>query len=95
MLSLDYIGALIGSVAFPILLLPSLGLITASFAIGLTNAGVALLNVFWLRDHLDNFNRTLGYVVATIVLLFVLTLSASKITAFAQDHLYFDRIVWL
>ena len=93
-LSLDYIGALVGSVAFPILLLPSLGLITASFAIGLTNAGVALLNLFWLRDHLDNFNRMLGYVVATIVLLFVLTLSASKITGFAQDHLYFDRIVW-
>ncbi len=93
-LSLDYIGALIGSVAFPILLLPSLGLITASFAIGLTNAAVALLNVFWLRNHLDNFTRMLGYVVAIVVLLFVLTLSASKITSFAQDHLYFDRIVY-
>jgi spermidine synthase len=93
-LSLDYIGALIGSVAFPILLLPSLGLITASFAIGLTNAIVALLNVFWLRDHLDNFTRMLAYVVGVIVLLFILTLSASKITSFAQDHLYFDRVVY-
>ncbi|MGB1234580.1 MAG: polyamine aminopropyltransferase [Planktomarina sp.] len=93
-LSLDYIGALIGSVAFPIFLLPSLGLITASFAIGLTNAAVALLTVFWLRDWLDNFTRMLGYVVVVIVLLFVLTLSASRITSFAQDHLYFDRIVW-
>ncbi len=93
-LSLDYIGALIGSVAFPVLLLPSLGLITASFAIGLTNACVALLNVFWLRNHLDNFHRMLAYVTAVIVLLFVLTLSASRITGFAQDHLYFDRIVW-
>jgi spermidine synthase len=93
-LSLDYIGALIGSVAFPILLLPSLGLITASFAIGLINATVALLNVFLLRDHLDAPKRLLGYVIATIVMLFTLTLLASKITAFAQDHLYFDRIVW-
>ncbi|WP_298258655.1 polyamine aminopropyltransferase [uncultured Litoreibacter sp.] len=93
-LSLDYIGALVGSVAFPILLLPSLGLITSSFAIGLTNAVVALLNVFWLRDHLDNFTRMLGYVVGVIVLLFVLTLSASKVTSFAQDHLYFDRVVY-
>ncbi|MFG5384031.1 polyamine aminopropyltransferase [Yoonia sp. R2-816] len=93
-LSLDYIGALVGSVAFPILLLPSLGLITASFAIGLTNAAVALLNIFWLRAYLDNFHRMLGYAIATIVLLFVLTLSASKITGFAQDHLYFDRVVW-
>lgn len=93
-LSLDYIGALVGSVAFPILLLPSLGLITASFAIGLTNAAVALLNVFWLRDHLDNFNRMLGFVIATIALLFGLTLASGKVTAFAQDHLYFDRVVW-
>ncbi|WP_106746199.1 polyamine aminopropyltransferase [Yoonia maritima] len=93
-LSLDYIGALIGSVAFPILLLPSLGLITASFAIGLINSSVALLNVFMLRDHLDAPKRLLGYVVATIVMLFTLTLLASKITAFAQDHLYFDRVVW-
>ena len=93
-LSLDYIGALVGSVAFPMLLLPSLGLITASFAIGLTNAAVALLNVLWLRAYLDNFQRMLGYAIATIILLFVLTLMAGRITGFAQDHLYFDRIVW-
>lgn len=93
-LSLDYIGALIGSVLFPLLLLPSLGLITASFAIGLTNAAVALLSVVWLRDQLDNPKRMFGYAVATIALLFALTLLAGRITGFAQDHLYFDRIVW-
>ncbi|EPX79185.1 polyamine aminopropyltransferase [Litoreibacter arenae] len=93
-LSLDYLGALIGSVAFPILLLPSLGLITASFAIGLINAMVALFSVLWLRDHFDAPNRILAYVVATIVGLVALTLLAGKITAFAQDHLYFDRVVW-
>lgn len=93
-LSLDYIGALLGSVAFPLLLLPSLGLISSSFAIGLTNAAVALLNVIWLWDHLDRPRRMLFFVLSTIVLLFVLTLAAGRITAFAQDHLYFDRVVW-
>ncbi|KIT15138.1 polyamine aminopropyltransferase [Jannaschia aquimarina] len=93
-LSLDYVGGLIGSVAFPLLLLPSLGLITASFAVGLTNALVALLNVFWLREHLDNPGRMLGYVGLTIGALFAFTLGASRITAYAQDHLYFDQIVW-
>jgi len=92
-LSLDYIGALAGSVAFPILLLPSLGLISSSFAIGLTNAMVALLNVFWLRDQLDDFKRMLVVTLGAIVLLFILTLSANRITAFAQDHLYFDQII--
>lgn len=93
-LSLDYIGALAGSVLFPILLLPSLGLITSSFAIGLTNAAVALVSVIWLRDHLDAPKRMLAFTVATIFALFALTLLASRITAFAQDHLYFDQIVW-
>ncbi len=93
-LSLDYIGALGGSVLFPILLLPSLGLISSSFAIGLTNAMVALLSVFCLRDYLDAPRRMLACAIATIVLLFALTLLAGRITAFAQDHLYFDRIIW-
>lgn len=93
-LSLDYIGALGGSVLFPILLLPSLGVITSSFAIGLTNAMVALLTVFWLWDYLSTPRRMVGYALGTIVLLFALTLLAGRITAFAQDHLYFDRIVY-
>lgn len=93
-LSLDYVGALIGSVAFPILLLPSLRLITASFAIGLTNALVALPNVFRLRDHLDDYRWVPVYIYLTIAALFVLTLGASNVMAYTQDHLYFDRVVW-
>ncbi|MEO1308991.1 MAG: polyamine aminopropyltransferase, partial [Pseudomonadota bacterium] len=93
-LSLDYVGALVGSVAFPILLLPSLGLITSSFAIGLVNAAVAAVNVIWLREHLSNPRSAMIAVGATIATLFVLTLSASRITAYAQDHLYFDQVLW-
>ncbi len=93
-LSLDYVGALIGSVAFPLLLLPSLGLITSSFAIGLINISVALLNTLWLREHMQNARRSLILALIALVSLIALTLSAGRITAFAQDHLYFDKIVW-
>ncbi len=93
-MSLDYIGALFGSVAFPLMLLPSLGLITASFAIGLINIAVALLNVIWLRDYLRSPKRTLYIVLGMFGLLLVLTASATRITAYAQQHLYFDQIVW-
>ena len=44
-LSLDYTGALIGSVSFPLLLLPFLGLFRASFLIGLANGIIALINL--------------------------------------------------
>lgn len=93
-MSLDYIGALIGSVAFPLFLLPSLGLITSSFAIGLINIAVALVNVIWLRDHFKNFKIVLWSIGFITLALLVLTFSASRISSFAQQHLYFDQIVW-
>jgi len=93
-LSLDYLGALIGSVAFPLLLLPSLGLITSSFAIGLINIFVAFLNAVWLREHLPNAKRMIGMTLGIFAALVILTLSATRITSFAQHHLYFDQVVW-
>ena len=93
-MSLDYIGALVGSVAFPLLLLPSLGLITASFAIGLINIAVAMVNVIWLREYLEAPKKTMMAVITIFVALVTLTLMAGRITSYAQNHLYFDQIVW-
>ena len=93
-LSLDYLGALVGSVAFPLMLLPTLGLITSSFAIGLINLSVAFLNAIWLRNHVHTPKLLLWMCGGVFVLLTVLTISAGRITAFAQNHLFFDQIVW-
>ncbi len=93
-MSLDYVGALIGAVAFPLFLLPTLGLISSSFAIGLINALVALVNILWLRDRLRSPKKLLLATGAVILTLMLLTLMASRITAYAQSHLYFDQIVW-
>src|SRR6185369_3477717 len=41
-LSLDYAGALLASLAFPLLLVPRLGLIRTSLLMGLANAAVGL-----------------------------------------------------
>ncbi len=93
-LSIDYVGALIGSVAFPLLLLPSLGLVRASFAIGLINIFVAFLNVVYLRKYLKNPNLMMAIVSGIFILLFGLTMYASKLTAVAQQNLYFDQVIW-
>ena len=84
-MSLDYIGALVGSVAFPLFLLPSLGLVRASFAIGLINACVALLAVVFLRDYLRNYNRVLSLAIGSLVILIALTAFSSRLTAFAEQ----------
>jgi spermidine synthase len=49
-LSFDYAGALVGSLAFSLLLVPRLGLVHTSLVCGLLNAGVALLSTYALRD---------------------------------------------
>ncbi len=93
-MSLDYGGALIGSVAFPLLLLPGLGLIRSSFAIGLANILVALVNVIWLRDHVRRPGMMIGLVTGVAIALALLTLLGGWLTAYAQHHLYFDTVVW-
>lgn len=55
-MSFDYLGALIGSVAFPLLLLPSLGLLHTSFVIGLINALVAFSTLLIFRRMIKNFH---------------------------------------
>lgn len=93
-LSLDYIGALFGSVAFPLLLLPELGLVRASFAIGVANVLVALVTLVYLRDRIDRLAPLVMFGIGTLIVLVALTISASRINAFAQQHLYYDDIVW-
>ena len=93
-LSFDYIGALIGSVAFPLLLLPSLGLVRASFAIGLINICVALLTILFMRRHLKHPKAMLAVVLAIAISLTALITLGSRISAAAQQHLYFDQVIW-
>jgi spermidine synthase len=45
-LSLDYVGALVASILFPLVLLPKIGLHRTSLVVGLLNAVVALLATF-------------------------------------------------
>ena len=93
-MSLDYVGALIGSVAFPLLLLPNLGLVRSSFAIGLINIFVALLNVIYLRRYLPDAGRLLKWVIGVLVLLVVLLFLGTRLTSMAQHNLYFDQVIW-
>jgi spermidine synthase len=93
-MSLDYIGALIGSVAFPLMLLPNLGLVRSSFAIGLINILIALLNVIYLRRYLPNPNRLIALVLGVLCLLLLLLFFATRLTSLAQHNLYYDQVIW-
>jgi spermidine synthase len=93
-LSLDYLGALIGSVAFPLFLLPFLGLFRASFVIGFFNAGVALFNVAVFASLLRFPKRYAALAALTCLMLVSVLVTNEQITAFAEGQLYADRIIF-
>ena len=93
-MSLDYVGALIGSVSFPLLLLPSLGLVQSSFAIGLINILIATVNVLVFRAQLTHYRFMLGLCLAILTLLVSFTFLGNQITGYAEKNLYFDQIIY-
>lgn len=93
-MSLDYIGALIGALAFPLFLLPHLGLLRSSFAIGLINILTALINIWFFRHELKSPRIMAGVSLAVLGLLVTFTVYGTQLSSFAEKHLYFDQIIY-
>lgn len=68
-LSIDYLGALVGSLAFPLILLPLLGVTQTAFLTGLLNVAVASLLLWQFRDRLSRrWARGLSWACAGVTL---------------------------
>lgn len=94
-LALDYVGALVASLLFPIFLVPKLGLNRTSLLFGMLNAAVALWAT-WLLEPLIKKNvnalRIKGAIV--IVLLLIAFIKADRLTTLAEDALFTDNIIY-
>lgn len=93
-LSFDYIGGLIGSVAFPLILYPHLGLIRTSFLIGALNIVIAGVIIKNYHQHMKRFNlfNTLFFV---FLILNIGGFVTGNITANGiEDKLYRDPIIY-
>ena len=93
-MSLDYAGGLIGAVAFPLFLLPHLGLLKSSFAIGLVNIITAIINIYFFRKYIKHSNFMLYLSVAVLIMLTAFTFYGTRLSSFAEKHLYFDQIIY-
>ncbi|WP_430886509.1 polyamine aminopropyltransferase [Fusibacter sp. JL216-2] len=93
-LSVDYIGALFGSLAFPLILLPNLGEIRTSFFVGMLNILVALLILMYYKDYIKR-NKTL-MALASVMLVVVLSgvIVGDQIGLKIEDRLYRDKIIY-
>jgi spermidine synthase len=93
-LTFDYLGALAVSVAFPLLLVPQLGLIRTGLLFGLLNALVALWALWLFRFELRAFKTHVLSALSVIAVLFAALLGAERISSFAEDKFYQDKIIF-
>ncbi|HSI54259.1 MAG TPA: polyamine aminopropyltransferase, partial [Ramlibacter sp.] len=93
-LTFDYLGALAVSVAFPLVLVPQLGLVRTGLLFGLMNAGVALWALWLFRHELRRFRAHAVASFATFGLLCAAFAGAQHITSLGEDKFYQDPVVF-
>ena len=92
-LAFDYAGALIGSIAFPLLLLKYTGLIQTAFIIGFVNVFVAGLVLLHYWTDIEKRARVVVTVVLAGGCLAVASAYAGPIGAWLESNLYHHRIL--
>ncbi|MCB9780259.1 MAG: polyamine aminopropyltransferase [Alphaproteobacteria bacterium] len=89
-LALDYVGALLGAVAFPLLALPVLGMARASIVFGLLNLAVAAI----LAAASPTGRRLLWGAGGIGVVLVLALLGSNRWVRHVEDVMYQDTIVY-
>ncbi len=89
----DYIGGLVGSVVFPIILLPRMGFIKTSYIVGILNIVIAAYLFIKYRDKSSN-----ARVISVVIILVFGILAAGFFTvddteAYLERKLYRDKVV--
>jgi spermidine synthase len=93
-LTFDYLGALAASLAFPIILVPRLGLVRSALLFGIVNAMVALWST-WLFADLLGRRRAMRVACAVVLAaLGVAMAGAKRITQLAESQIYADDVIF-
>lgn len=92
-LTFDYLGGLIGSLAFPLLLLPLLGIFETSLVMGLTNLAVVIGNLILFRREIQQFKQTVVLAVSVTVGLTVALVISDPVSGYFEQRVYTDRII--
>lgn len=93
-LSVDYLGALLVSVLFPLLLAPQLGFIRTSLMFGVFNVAVAIWVSIIFKNQIVHYKRYLIMSVVSLVMLIAGFVGAEKLMRFSETKLYGDDIVY-
>src|SRR5262245_33532178 len=94
-LAFDYLGALVASLLFPLLLVPRLGLTRTALVFGMLNAAVGLWGTWLLRPIIPG--GVTGLRIRAILVLAILAAAmsqAERLTRLAEEDIYHDPIVY-
>lgn len=89
----DYIGALLASVLFPLVLIPQLGVMRTSLFFGMINLSIAILLSFLLKRELKSpivkFKAIFSFIILLILFFF-----AEQLLSYAEEKLYGENVVF-
>jgi spermidine synthase len=91
----DYIGALVGGLAFPFLLLPLLGQTRGALLVGMVNAVAgAAVALFLFRTNASRKTALAGGTLAVLAVLAFAFAQSDAFLRYARDELYEDPVVY-
>lgn len=90
----DYVGALLASLLFPLVLVPHLGLVRSSFLFGLLNVLVALLTLQLLRRQVAWARSLQTAAVLALIGLAVGFGCSEKLLAWSEKNAYVDTVIF-
>ncbi len=93
-LSFDYIGALVASIVFPLILLPYFGTVKSGFLIGILNMGIAILNLETFSSYVVHYKKIKVFSYLGILVLMIGFASSFRLVSFLEEFLYQDPVVY-
>jgi len=92
-LTFDYLGALVVALAFPLLLVPHLGLVRTGLFFGLLNVLVAAWALWLFRAELRAWGQHALACALTLAALLAAFAGADQLTTWAEDRFYGEHII--
>ncbi|MDQ1098644.1 MULTISPECIES: polyamine aminopropyltransferase [Chryseobacterium] len=90
----DYIGALLASILFPLVLIPHLGIVKTPLFFGLINISIAIFLCFYLKRELSSPVSLKFKAIGAFLLLLVLFIFSDRLLSYSEEKLYGENIIF-
>ncbi|HTJ50864.1 MAG TPA: polyamine aminopropyltransferase [Cyclobacteriaceae bacterium] len=90
----DYIGALLASIIFPLLLIPYLGILRTSFLFGILNVGVAWFICYRFGTEIPGVRFLKIWAITVVLFLVTGFILSDKLIRFAESLAYQEKIIF-